>query len=99
MEKLKGFMAFCKMCGKVIMHNGKHWGHVDYKPRHPAIPRDKEKYCFHVHVYQVSVLGEVDVNARNNKEAKEIALDMARKGEVSLRFPDCGMIAVTFEDD
>lgn len=59
----------------------------------------EEKKWYHVHVYQVSVLGEVNIEADNPIEAREIAMEMSRKGEVSLRFPDCGTLAIAFEND
>lgn len=46
---------------------------------------------------QVSLQREVNVEADTQQEAEAMALKMARDGEVSLRFPDCGSLAVAFE--
>jgi len=52
---------------------------------------------YHVHIYQVASQGEVNIEAKDKNEAMEKALDMAKEGSVSLRFPDCGQIAIPFE--
>jgi len=52
---------------------------------------------YHVRVYQVALQGEVNVEADSEQAAKALALEMARKGEVSLRFPDCGCLALSFK--
>ena len=54
---------------------------------------------YHIHVYQVSSMGEVNVEADNPIEAREKAMEMAREGLVSLRFPDCGTLAIAFPDE
>lgn len=31
---------YCQACGREIVFNGKYWAHVDWNPRHVAIPRE-----------------------------------------------------------
>ena len=57
---------------------------------------NREK-MYHVHIYQVSSLGEVNISAKNEKEAREQGMALAKEGSVSLRFPDCGQIALAWE--
>lgn len=52
---------------------------------------------YHIHVYQIALKGEVNIKSESKEEAEKKALQMARKGEVSLVFPDCGQIALGFE--
>lgn len=55
---------------------------------------------FHVHVYQVASMGEVNLPYIDDPiEAREIAMQMARESKVSLRFPDCGTLAIAFPDE
>lgn len=54
---------------------------------------------YHVHIYQIAMRGEVNLDAKSEQEAREKALSMARKGEVSLYFPDCGALAIAFLDE
>jgi len=57
----------------------------------------EEEKMYHVHIYQVSSLGEVNVSAKNEEKARELGIEMAKEGKVSLRFPDCGQIALAWE--
>lgn len=36
-----GTESICKLCGKKIKFTGKVWYHIDYNPRHIAIPETK----------------------------------------------------------
>lgn len=54
---------------------------------------------YHVHIYQIAMKGEVNIDANSEREAKEKALKMARNNEVSMRFPDCGALAIVFLDE
>ena len=51
---------------------------------------------YHVHVYQIASMGGVDVEADNERDAMSKALKKANAGEVELRFPDCGRLAIPF---
>ena len=47
---------------------------------------------FHIHVYKVSGLFEVDVHTENDKRALEIALDAVEQSE--FKEADCNVVAV-----
>lgn len=56
------------------------------------------KTMYHVHVYQVSAMVEIDVAADTNEEAKKKALRLVEKGQAPVcKFPDCGKMAIVFE--
>ena len=49
---------------------------------------------FHVHIYQVSLKVEADVEADSHKEAMDKAIDLAKSGQLKPEFPECGVLAV-----
>ncbi len=49
---------------------------------------------YHVHLYQVASMAEVEVEADNETEAMQKALEIA--GEAYVRFPDTGRIVIPF---
>ena len=53
---------------------------------------------YRVNVYQVAMRGDVNVEANSSDEACDKAIEMAKRGEVSLRFPDCQVVAVIITD-
>ena len=57
------------------------------------------KMKFHIHVYQIAMKGEVNIDAKSEREAREKALKMAQNSEITLRFPDCGALAIAFLDE
>lgn len=54
---------------------------------------------YHVHIYQVSGMCEMEIDANNHEEAKQKAFDRIKKESWALLFSDCKHIAITFEED
>jgi hypothetical protein len=52
---------------------------------------------YHVHVYKVINMCEVDTLAPNEVKAKEFALEAVKDGIIQERFPDCNFIAIEFD--
>ena len=52
---------------------------------------------FHIHLYAVVGKAEVDLEAMDEKEAKEKALKMAAEDSLPLKTSDCKMIALASE--
>ena len=64
----------------------------------------KDGYCkncypkiYHVHVYDVSLKAELDIEANSPQEARSRALDPLC--QLQWQCPDCRYIALTFEDN
>lgn len=51
---------------------------------------------YHVHVYNTSLMGEANIEANNEEEAKNKIFQMAREGNVMMRFPDHDMLSIAF---
>jgi hypothetical protein len=52
---------------------------------------------YHVHVYKVINMCEVDTLAPNEIKAKEFALEAVKDGIISGQLPDCKFIAIEFD--
>ena len=58
-----------------------------------CIPRGKlEK--FHIHVYRVAGMAELNVSAVDDERALEVAMDVAASGRLVFGQPDCNVVAV-----
>lgn len=54
---------------------------------------------YHVHVYQICGMCEIDVEAPNEQEARSKALEIVINKHYGMMFPDIKQIALTFDDD
>ncbi len=52
---------------------------------------------YHVHVYKLSALCEVDIEADDSKDAMKKALDKVKNDDVKFTAPDNEYIALPFE--
>jgi len=54
----------------------------------------EETKKYNVKIYQVAVMGRVEIHAKSEEDAKMQAIVKAREGHFSVTFPDCGLIAM-----
>ena len=52
---------------------------------------------YHIHIYKVETKYEIDIEAKNEILAKEIALEMAKNNKLKECEKDCNYIALDFE--
>lgn len=54
---------------------------------------------FHIHIYQISGMCELDVEADNSNEARTKAMKIVLEKHYGMMFPDIRQIALTFNED
>ena len=54
---------------------------------------------YHVHLYKVISKAEVGIDAENDTKARQIALEMSKKGKAKFGSPDTDTIAISFGPD
>jgi hypothetical protein len=59
----------------------------------------KRKRSFHVHIYQICGMCELDVEANNSNEARTEAMKIVLEKHYGMMFPDIKQIALTFDED
>ena len=54
---------------------------------------------YHVHVYRVQAMTEVDLKAETPEEAKQKAVEKIKSENALMRPADCGFIALAFKSE
>jgi hypothetical protein len=54
---------------------------------------------YHVHVYQICGMCEIDIEAKDSTEARNKAMEDAVEKQWMMGFPDIKQIALTFDDE